>query len=353
MIAHAEPDGPGPAARDHRADHRRCPRSGPGPLDEFTRTIEVMAAALAKRAGRDPDDFAVAQRGRRHDRRDHGGHAGLARRQPTADMFEQIDAALAHLEAGCRSRDRAACATAGPGRHASHLRQTRRSHRPSLGQPALPRLRGMLRVQIPLADAVARLARQAARSPEEDSHASGHRRGHPGAAPDRRSPTPPSRRTGRCSTVTTAPSGYEGEGFPVRRAFAGVDLRRPRPVHPHGPDGRGGLRAGRAEGHLLAPAPRLRDRDLHHRRDLPAPGLQRRRRPDHQRRHPVDDRGRRHPAHRGAARGAGHQRRAVPRLPALGEPARPTEDDRARATRTSGPARSRCSARRTAARWSG
>jgi redox-sensitive bicupin YhaK (pirin superfamily) len=26
-------------------------------------------------------------------------------------------------------------------------------------------------------------------------------------------------------TVTTAPSGYEGEGFPVRRAFAGVDLR--------------------------------------------------------------------------------------------------------------------------------
>src|SRR6516162_5535189 len=25
--------------------------------------------------------------------------------------------------------------------------------------------------------------------------------------------------------VTTAPSGYEGEGFPVRRAFAGVDLK--------------------------------------------------------------------------------------------------------------------------------
>lgn len=25
--------------------------------------------------------------------------------------------------------------------------------------------------------------------------------------------------------VTTAPSGYEGEGFPVRRAFAGIDLR--------------------------------------------------------------------------------------------------------------------------------
>src|SRR4029077_16610964 len=26
-------------------------------------------------------------------------------------------------------------------------------------------------------------------------------------------------------SVTTAPHGYEGEGFPVRRAFAGVDLR--------------------------------------------------------------------------------------------------------------------------------
>ena len=25
-------------------------------------------------------------------------------------------------------------------------------------------------------------------------------------------------------SVTVAPSGYEGEGFPVRRAFAGVDL---------------------------------------------------------------------------------------------------------------------------------
>ena len=27
-------------------------------------------------------------------------------------------------------------------------------------------------------------------------------------------------------SVTTAPSGFEGEGFPVRRAFAGVDLAR-------------------------------------------------------------------------------------------------------------------------------
>ena len=30
----------------------------------------------------------------------------------------------------------------------------------------------------------------------------------------------------KVTSVTTAPSGYEGEGFPVRRAFAGVDLAR-------------------------------------------------------------------------------------------------------------------------------
>ena len=63
-------------------------------------------------------------------------------------------------------------------------------------------------------------------------------------------------RRGPVVSVTTAPQRFEGEGFPVRRAFAGVDLRRPRPVHPHGPDGRGRLRAVRAEGHRLAPAPR-------------------------------------------------------------------------------------------------
>ncbi len=60
--------------------------------------------------------------------------------------------------------------------------------------------------------------------------------------------------------------------------------------------------------------------------DLPAPGLQRRRRPDHQRRHAVDDRRRRDPAHRGAARGAGGERRPVPRLPALGQPAARAQD---------------------------
>ena len=106
-------------------------------------------------------------------------------------------------------------------------------------------------------------------------------------------------------SMTTAPHGFEGEGFPVRRAFAGVDLRPARPVHPHGPDGRGGVRTGRAQGHAVAPAPRLRDRDLHARWNVRAPGQPRRRRHDHQRRHPVDDRRRWHPAHREAAGVAG------------------------------------------------
>src|ERR1700712_5006093 len=35
---------------------------------------------------------------------------------------------------------------------------------------------------------------------------------------------PEAARSRRVVSVTTAPSGFEGEGFPVRRAFAGVDL---------------------------------------------------------------------------------------------------------------------------------
>ncbi len=56
-------------------------------------------------------------------------------------------------------------------------------------------------------------------------------------------PAPDARRRG-VRTVTTAPGGFEGEGFPVRRAFAGVDLARSGPVHPHGSDGRGRVRPG-------------------------------------------------------------------------------------------------------------
>src|SRR6187399_431502 len=38
-------------------------------------------------------------------------------------------------------------------------------------------------------------------------------------------PDPAIARERTVRSVTTAPSGFEGEGFPVRRAFAGVDLR--------------------------------------------------------------------------------------------------------------------------------
>jgi AcrR family transcriptional regulator len=68
-------------------------------VDEFTRTIDVVACALATRAGRDPDDFAA--------RNVAGAIVGVIMaatvRRPghgPVDMFAQIDAALAHLEAG-------------------------------------------------------------------------------------------------------------------------------------------------------------------------------------------------------------------------------------------------------------
>ncbi len=91
-------------------------------------------------------------------------------------------------------------------------------------------------------------------------------------------------------SVTTAPSGLEGEGFPVRRAFAGVDLRTLDPFVHMDQMGEVAPRAGRAQGHALASAPPVRDRHLHARRHPAPPGLQRGRRADHRRRHPVDDR---------------------------------------------------------------
>jgi redox-sensitive bicupin YhaK (pirin superfamily) len=45
------------------------------------------------------------------------------------------------------------------------------------------------------------------------------------SVPSVTSATPSTARDRGLVSLTTAPSGYEGEGFPVRRAFAGVDLR--------------------------------------------------------------------------------------------------------------------------------
>jgi AcrR family transcriptional regulator len=68
-------------------------------IDEFTRSIETIAQAVARRTGHVPDDFAV--------RNLAGAMVGVimaaalaAIDDPGADMFERIDAALAHLEAG-------------------------------------------------------------------------------------------------------------------------------------------------------------------------------------------------------------------------------------------------------------
>jgi AcrR family transcriptional regulator len=69
-------------------------------IDEFTRTIGVIAEATARRSGRDPDDFEV--------RNLAGAVVGVIMSatmpwtddKPAADILARIDAALAHLEAG-------------------------------------------------------------------------------------------------------------------------------------------------------------------------------------------------------------------------------------------------------------
>jgi len=68
-------------------------------MDEFARTIDEIAAAIARRTGRDPDDFAV--------RNMAGALIGVIMaatmpwaEMPSADLAERISAALAHLEAG-------------------------------------------------------------------------------------------------------------------------------------------------------------------------------------------------------------------------------------------------------------
>ncbi len=72
-------------------------------MDEYARTIAVIAEAAGRRSGRDPNDFAV--------RILAGAIVGtimaatmpwtdFAAAPPDADMFDRIDAALAQLEAG-------------------------------------------------------------------------------------------------------------------------------------------------------------------------------------------------------------------------------------------------------------
>ena len=130
-------------------------------------------------------------------------------------------------------------------------------------------------------------------------------------------------------SVTTAPRGLEGEGFPVRRALRRRPPAGPRSVRAHGPDGGGRVRPRGAEGHAVAPPSRVRDGDLHDRRHLPAPGLARRWRRHQGRRHAMDDGGKGHSAHRDAARRARGGRWPVPRHTAVGQSACTGQDDRA------------------------
>ena len=131
------------------------------------------------------------------------------------------------------------------------------------------------------------------------------------------------------TSVTDAPAGLRGRGIPGARAPSpACRMAELDPFIHMDQMGEVEYAPGRAQGHAVAPAPWLRDRDLHDRRHVPAPGLHRRRRPHHQRLDAVDDGRVGHPAHRAPARAADRQRRPVPRDPALGEPAVGRQDDR-------------------------
>jgi hypothetical protein len=129
-------------------------------------------------------------------------------------------------------------------------------------------------------------------------------------------------------TVVTAPSALEGEGFPVRRAFHGISIADLDPFVHMDQMGEVLYAPGEPKGTPWHPHRGLRDRDLHDRRHVPAPRLDRRWRPHRERRHAVDDGRQGDPAHRAAARGARRVRRALPRRPALGEPAVEGQDGR-------------------------
>ena len=119
-------------------------------------------------------------------------------------------------------------------------------------------------------------------------------------------------------SVTTAPTGFEGEGFPVRRAFAGVDLADLDPFVHMDQMGEVDYAPGEPKGTPWHPhrgfetVTYIIDGTFEHQDSNGGGGA------DHERRHPVDDGGRRHPAHREAAGGARRQRRPVPRLRSCG-----------------------------------
>ena len=134
-------------------------------------------------------------------------------------------------------------------------------------------------------------------------------------------PDPAVARERAVRSITNAPSGFEGEGFPVRRAFAGVALEDLDPFVHLDQMGEVEYAPGEAKGTPWHPHRGFETVTYLLDGVVRAPGLERWRRRHHQRRHAVDDRRLRDPAHREAAGGARPQRRPVPRLPALGQPA--------------------------------
>ena len=177
-------------------------------------------------------------------------------------------------------------------------------------------------------------------------------------SPPIRSPFPASPRPiasdtdARCAPSPRGPRGYEGEGFPVVRAFAGVSAADLDPfVHMD--------QMGEIEYQPGEP----RGTDWHPHRGFETVTYMIDGRFAHQDSHGggglITDgatqwmtAGLGHPAHRDPARRAGRERRHVPRHPAVGEPAPQGQVRHAAGTRPSRAARSSCCRRTTAARWS-
>ena len=108
--------------------------------------------------------------------------------------------------------------------------------------------------------------------------------------PRLREPDPAAATPRPVRSVTTAPRGFEGEGFPVRRAFAGVDLADLDPFIHMDQMGEVEYAPGEPKGTAWHPHRGFETVTYMIDGDVRPPGLQRRRRRDHQRRHPVDDR---------------------------------------------------------------
>jgi redox-sensitive bicupin YhaK (pirin superfamily) len=122
-------------------------------------------------------------------------------------------------------------------------------------------------------------------------------------------------------SVTTAPMGLEGEGFPVRRAFAGVPLEHLDPFIHMDQMGEVDYGAGEPKGTPWHPhrgfetVTYIIDGTFEHADSHGGGGL------ITQRRHPVDDGRIGAAAHRAASRGSGGLRGVVPWHPVVGQPA--------------------------------